>query len=148
MPVRDPRICVELLSLIRVMKGNRKRTIAVIIAALVGVDDGLRSAEPQFKQEPAENLRSYFVKAFTPNYPDAAVAQHKKGNGWFRLTIDRATGKVTEVKVLKSTGVKILDDSAACAFMQWKAKPNRLDHAVLPANFIGSPEQTGSHIKW
>ena len=28
-----------------------------------------------------------------------------------------------EVKVLKSTGVKILDDAAACAFMQWKAKP-------------------------
>jgi phosphoribosylformylglycinamidine (FGAM) synthase-like amidotransferase family enzyme len=49
--------------------------------------------------------------------------------------------------VLKSTGVKILDDSAACAFVQWKAKPNRLDHAVVPANFTGSPEKTAGHIK-
>jgi TonB family protein len=114
----------------------------------LGLWGGVKSAEPQFKQEPAGNLRSYFVKCFLPNYPDAAVAQHKKGSGWFRLTIDRPTGKVTAVKVVKSTGVKILDDSAACAFMQWKPKPNRLDHAVIPANFIGSPEITGSHIKW
>ena len=75
-----------------------------------------------------------------PNYPELAAALHKKDSGWFRLTIDPATGKVTEVKVLKSTGIKILDDSAAVAFMQWKAKPHRLDHAILPAQFIGSPE--------
>ena len=130
------------------MKNSRHPTLIVIILVLVGFVGDVKSAEPQFKQEPAENLRSYFVKAFPPNYPDAAVAQHKKGSGWFRLTIDRPTGKVTEVKVLKSTGVKILDDSAACAFMQWKAKPNRLDHAVVPANFTGSPEKTGSHTKW
>jgi TonB family protein len=130
------------------MKNYRNLTVVVMIAALVGFTGGLKSAELQFKQEPAENLRSYFVKAFQPNYPEAAVAQHKKGSGWFRLTIDRPTGKVTEVKVLKSTGVKILDDSAAAAFMQWKAKPNRLDHAVVPANFTGSPEKTGSHTKW
>jgi TonB family protein len=130
------------------MKNNRQPTLVVITLVLLGIVGELKSAEPEFKQEPAENLRSYFVKAFPPNYPDAAVAQHKKGSGWFRLTIDRATGKITEVKVLKSTGVKILDDSAACAFMQWKAKPNRLDHAVVPVSFIGSPEQTGSHIKW
>jgi protein TonB len=130
------------------MKNNRQRTFIVVTLALIGFAGGLKSAEPQFKQEPAENLRSYFVKTSLPNYPDMAVAQHKKGNGWFRLTIDRATGKVTEVKVLKSTGVKILDDSAAVAFMQWKAKPHRLDHAVVPANFVGSPEIIGSHIKW
>jgi TonB family protein len=138
----------ELTSLTRPMKNNRQRTFIVVTLALIGFPGGLRSAEPQFKQEPAENLRSYFVKAFPPNYPDVAGAQHKKGSGWFRLTIDRGTGKVTEVKVLKSTGVKILDDSAACAFMQWKAKLNRLDHAVVPANFTGSPEKTGSHTKW
>lgn len=130
------------------MKNSRQPTFVMITLALIALAGGLKAAEPQFKQEPAENLRSYFVKAFQPNYPDAALAQHKKGSGWFRLTVDRATRKVTEVKVLKSTGVKILDDSAACAFMQWKAKPNRLDHAVVPADFTGSPEKTGSHIKW
>jgi len=108
----------------------------------------VKAAEPQFKQEPAENLRSYFLKTPLPNYPEVAVAQHKKGSGWFHLTIDPATGKVTEVKVLKSSGVKILDDSAAVAFMQWKAKPHLINHAILPAQFMGSAEATGSHIKW
>jgi protein TonB len=130
------------------MKNNRQRTLVVIVLALVGFAGGLKSAEPSFKQEPAENLRSYFLKTHLPNYPTAAGVWHKKGSGWFRLTIDPATGKVTEVKVLKSTGVKILDDSAAVAFMQWKAKPHVLDHAILPAQFVGSPEYTGSHIKW
>jgi hypothetical protein len=76
------------------MKNNKLLTFVTIALALVGLADGLKSAEPQFKQEPAENLRSYFVKCFLPNYPDAAVAQHKKGSGWFRLTIDRPTGKL------------------------------------------------------
>ena len=100
------------------------------------------------EQYPPGNLRGYFVKMPKPNYPKTALALHKKGKGWFRLEIDRATGKITQVKVLKSTGVKILDDSAAVAFMQWRAKPNMLDHAVLEMNFAGLAEETGSHIKW
>lgn len=130
------------------MKNKAQRTIVVIVAVLGGLAGESKSAEPEFKQEPAENLRAYFLKTPLPNYPPVAVAQHKKGHGWFRLKIDSATGKITEVKILKSTGVKILDDSAAVAFMQWKAKPHRIDHAVLPAQFIGSPEATGSHVKW
>jgi protein TonB len=130
------------------MGNNRQRTLFVVILAVIGFVGGLKSAEPQFKQEPAENLGSYFLKRHLPNYPTIAGTLHKKGSGWFRLNIDPATGKVTEVKVLKSTGIKILDDSAAVAFMQWKAKPHLLDHAILPAQFVGSPEATGSHIKW
>jgi TonB family protein len=58
-----------------------------------------------------------------------------------------ATGKVTSVKVLKSTGAKILDDSAAVTFMQWRAKPHLIDHAILPANFVGAHGDNKS-IKW
>jgi hypothetical protein len=68
------------------MKNNRHPTFVMIRLALIALTGRVKSVEPQFKQEPAENLRSYFVKAFQPNYPDAAVAQHKKGSGWFRLT--------------------------------------------------------------
>jgi hypothetical protein len=60
------------------MKNHRKRTIVVIVTVLVGFAGGLRATEPQFKQEPAENLRSYFAKCFLANYPDVAVPQHKK----------------------------------------------------------------------
>jgi TonB family protein len=130
------------------MKTNMCKAFFIITLFLVVFSGALKAAEPQFKQEPAENLHSYFLKTPVPNYPPVAVAQHKKGNGWFRLTIDPATGRVTEVKVLKSTGIKILDDSAAVAFMQWKAKPRMIDNAILPAQFMGSPESTGSHTKW
>jgi outer membrane biosynthesis protein TonB len=51
---------------------------------------------------------------------------------------DLATGAVTNLKVLKSTGVKILDDSAAAAFLQWRAKPHFIDHAILPVQFGGT----------
>lgn len=104
------------------------------------------AADSACKFEP-EHWRSYFLKIHRPNYPDTATTLHKSGEGCFRLTIDRATGAVTEVKVLKSTGVKILDDSAAAAFLQWKARPHLIDHAVLPVNF-GPQGPTGSHISW
>jgi TonB family protein len=83
-----------------------------------------------------------------PNYPDMAAAWHKKGSGWFRLAIDLATGRVTEVKVLQSTGAKILDDSVAAALLQWRAKPYRIDHAVLQFGFPGTRQRAGSHIPW
>ena len=122
-------------------------TFVIVIAALAFFAEA-KAAEPAFKQEPSGDLRAYFSKMVRPNYPAPAVAMHKKGDGWFGLTIDRATGAITAVKVLKSTGVKILDDSAAVAFMQSRARPNKLDHAVIQITFGGSPEGTGSHIKW
>jgi TonB family protein len=106
------------------------------------------AAEPAFKQEPSGDLRRYFSKMVRPNYPAPAVAMHKKGDGWYRLEIDGTTGAITGVKILQSTGVKILDDSAAVAFMQSRARPNMLDHAVVHFTFGGMQEETGSHIKW
>jgi TonB family protein len=132
------------------MSNKKQRTLLIFAVALIGFAGALESGEPQFKQYPADlsQFSSYFVSMPMPNYPDTAAAWHKKGSGWFRLAIDPATGVVTEVKVLKSTGVKILDDSIAVAFLRWRAKPHRIDHAILQAGFGGPPpEQTGSHIK-
>ena len=120
--------------------------LSLIVA--VAFATGSNAERDTFKQEPPGDLRRYFPKMVQPNYPATAVAMHKKGDGWFGLTIDRATGAITAVKVLKSTGVKILDDSAAVAFMQSRARPNKLDHAVIQITFGGLPEETGSHIKW
>jgi TonB family protein len=90
---------------------------------------------PEFKADPDGNLKVYFLNMPVPNYPDSAKAFHKKGKGWYKLRIDPATGVVREVTILKSTGVKVLDDSAAAAFLQWKAKPHLIDHAVIPVEF-------------
>jgi hypothetical protein len=38
---------------------------------------------------------------------------------------------------------------AAAAFMQWRAKPHLIDHAILPVNFVGAPEESNNNgIKW
>jgi TonB family protein len=118
----------------------------VLMLALVAVAGQVEAGEPAFKQEP-DDLRPYFVKKPLPIYPQAAFTWHKQGSGWFRLNIDRATGKVTSVKVLKSTGVKILDDSTAVTFMQWRAKPHLIDHAILPATFVGA-SQDNKAVRW
>jgi len=121
------------------------KIIPTLIGAGLLIAGALQSAEPTFKQDP--DLTPYFVKKPLPTYPQAAFTWHRQGSGWFRLNIDPATGKVTSVKVLKSTGVKILDDSAAVTFMQWRAKPHLIDHAILPANFVGAHGDNKS-IKW
>jgi TonB family protein len=119
-------------------------TLTVCAATVNAGTNNLPAKE--LKQEPSD-LRSYFVKAPLPNYPQTAFTWHKQGSGWFRLNIDPETGVVTSIKVLKSTGVKILDDSAAAAYMQWRAKPHLIDHAILPANFVVYEEFSNFGIK-
>lgn len=128
------------------MNALARQILLLPILGIIGFAGALQAAEPTFKQEP-DDLRPYFVKKPLPTYPQAAYTFHKEGNGWFRLNIDPATGKVTSVKVLKSTGVKILDDSAAVTFMQWRAKPHLIDHAILPAYFVGKHGDNKS-IRW
>ena len=53
-------------------------------------------------------------------------------SGLFRLDIDEATGRVKEVRVLKSTGHKILDDAGIKAFRQWRFKPHTIDKVKIP----------------
>lgn len=94
------------------------------------------------------NYDRYFTKYFWPSYPEKALALHKKGKGVYRLKIDQQSGKVIEIKVLKSTGVKSLDDAAALALSQWKAKPHVIQSADVPVEFTGPGESIGSHISW
>jgi TonB family protein len=131
------------------MSNTRHYPLFVIAVTLIGFAGASGSGEPAFKPYPTDLWTgSYFLKTPMPNYPDMAAAWHKKGSGWFRLAIDLATGRVTEVKVLQSTGAKILDDSVAAALLQWRAKPHRIDHAVLQFGFPGTRQRAGSHIPW
>jgi TonB family protein len=70
-----------------------------------------------------------------PSYPYLARAKLFDGAGRFRLHIDRATGNVTSVTVLKSTTHKLLDDAAVTAFMKWRFKPHAAETADVPVTF-------------
>jgi TonB family protein len=57
-----------------------------------------------------------------PEYPVEARHTGLQGEGYFRLYFGR-DGRVTNVKILQSTGHYMLDDAAVAGFMQWHAKP-------------------------
>lgn len=80
-------------------------------------------------------MRSYFSYMPPPDYPRAARASLQRGKGWFELSVDFVSGRVQQVRVVKSTGYKMLDDSVIAALLQWRAKPRLLHHAVIPVEF-------------
>jgi TonB family protein len=70
-----------------------------------------------------------------PAYPAEAVSRKIQGCGRFQLEVKRATGIPTSVKVLHSTGRKILDEAAVRAFMSWRIHPGTVEHVVVPVCF-------------
>src|SRR6478735_852159 len=90
-------------------------TIAVVLRA---------SAAPEPSPfPPFGTTHSYFRYMPAPLYPDAALRDRRGGKGWFELKIDRASGRVQQVRVVKSTGVRLLDESVVARLRQWQAKP-------------------------
>ena len=61
------------------------------------------------------------------------------GEGMAVLTVDKATGTVTEAHIGKSTGHKVLDDSALEAFRRWRFKPGTVSKVKIPISFINYP---------
>ncbi len=63
-----------------------------------------------------------------PPYPYEARSRHLTGSGVCVLSVDVATGTVTEATMAQSIGNSILDNSATSTFKQWKFRPG----AVAP----------------
>jgi TonB family protein len=70
-----------------------------------------------------------------PKYPVDLVRRGTRGHGLFRLSFDSKTGRVTEVKVLNSTGYVILNEFAAKTLLQWKARPGAISSLRVPITF-------------
>jgi TonB family protein len=76
------------------------------------------------------------VYAPRPNYPYEARMHHLQGSGLAILTIDPATGNVSNVVMRASTGVGILDDETISTFSRWRFKPGTVNKVRVPINFI------------
>ena len=72
---------------------------------------------------------------FTPDYPLGERASHHSGSGLFRVSLDLKTGSVTSVRMLKSTGFPVLDQSAVDAFSRWRWRPEKWKEVDLPITF-------------
>jgi hypothetical protein len=53
-------------------------------------------------------------------------------DGTFMLSLDPKDGSVAEVKVVKSTGLKLLDSIYVMNFFQWKFQPGTITTATIP----------------
>ncbi|MEO6970327.1 MAG: energy transducer TonB [Chthoniobacterales bacterium] len=99
-----------------------------------------------FAQAPMENRlptiyehpEQIALKHPTPPFPKKARAQHIQGSGIFALDIDYDSGQVIDAKVFKSTGYKMLDDSAVETLKRWQFRPHTIIHANIPIAFTYS----------
>ena len=64
-------------------------------------------------------FRALAVYAPRPPYPYEARARREQGSGLAVLTVDPATGNVTNVVMRASTGVGIVDEVTVSTFSQW-----------------------------
>ena len=81
------------------------------------------------------DVQQFALKYPKPPYPKKARVQHLHGSGIFSLDIDVDSGQVIDVTVFKSTGSKLLDDSAVETLRRWEFRPHTLVGAKVPINF-------------
>ena len=80
------------------------------------------------------SAKEFFTSSRRPEYPLEARRKRQVGDGRFRLYIGKS-GRVTSVKMLRSTGHSLLDNAAVKAYMSWKAPPGLRREADVPVSF-------------
>ena len=75
------------------------------------------------------------IKKIEPEYPMGCVIHGAKGRGVYRLTINPKSGLVDELKIVKSTGYRELNELAAKALLQWRFKPGTPSPVEVPVEF-------------
>jgi protein TonB len=78
----------------------------------------------------------------TPQYPYEARAKHLTGSGRIVLSVDTASGNVTDASVAQSIGSPILDNSAVSTLRTWRFKPGAVPARItVPITFTMSGAQ-------
>ncbi len=79
--------------------------------------------------------RSMATKAPLPKYPYEAKRRNLTGSGVCVLTVDAATGKVTDVTMTQSTGSRFLDKFTVQTFQDWQFKPGTVSQLRVPISY-------------
>jgi TonB family protein len=93
------------------------------------------------------NVQHLAVYAPRPTYPYEARAKLQTGAGFAIVTIDPATGHVTNAVMAPSTGSKILDQAALTAFRQWRFRPGTVKKVRIPIQFTLTGEVSYVHVE-
>jgi TonB family protein len=84
----------------------------------------------------ASGAKAVAVSAPKPEYPYEARSRKITGSGVALLSVDVASGSVTDASMAQSIGNPILDNSALSAFRRWRFKPGACAPKVkIPITF-------------
>ncbi len=75
------------------------------------------------------------ISAPRPDYPYEARRQHITGSGVCVVSVDSASGNVTDATMAQSTGNSSLDNSTMSAFRRWRFKPGSVSKVRIPITF-------------
>ena len=104
----------------------------------VQVHDVSRLVRPPVTAVGSASLSSAKVLALSaprPEYPYEARRQRLTGSGVAVLLVDSASGAVTSVSILRSTGSAVLDNAAISGFRRWRFKPGTISKVNAPITF-------------
>jgi TonB family protein len=89
--------------------------------------------------------RADCIKAVGPEYPYVDRQRRNMGTGLYRQYIDLKSGAITNIAVLRSTGVASLDNSAMAALRKWRYKPGTWKQIDMPVTFTLFPPRLSPH---
>jgi periplasmic protein TonB len=75
------------------------------------------------------------VSAPLPEYPYQAKRANITGSGVCVMTVDTASGKVTDATMTQSTGDGILDKATINTFRKWRFKPGTVSQVGVPVDY-------------
>jgi TonB family protein len=87
------------------------------------------------KQLPMSSAKALAVYAPKPPYPYEARAHHIMGSGVCVLSVNSATGQVTDASMSQSIGNRILDDATTSTFRNWRFRPGTVSKVRVPITY-------------
>jgi TonB family protein len=79
--------------------------------------------------------QSMAISAPLPEYPYEAKRRNLTGSGVCVLSVDTATGRVTDATMSQSTGSRFLDRFTIQTFKSWRFKPGTVSQVRLPISY-------------
>jgi protein TonB len=83
----------------------------------------------------AAGAKAAAVYAPKPEYPYEARSRRITGSGVCVVSVDPASGNVTDASMAQSIGNPILDNATLSAFRRWRFRPGAVSKAKIPITF-------------
>jgi TonB family protein len=79
--------------------------------------------------------QSMAITAPLPDYPYEARRRNLSGSGICIITVDTATGTVTDATMSQTTGSPLLDKLTTQTFKSWRFKPGTVSQVRVPISY-------------